>query len=155
METTGLDRKQLTNWFTNARKRIWKPNFGELPASRSAKQMPTIKAGNDFGNAFSTTKPTFSVPRIEPVMTSLERTLIDQATDSWEFELMNDPWLLESDNDKTRGREWCEMCIDGSQQDSFSNSAPANPKTDSLSNWLESSQPHQEMQILTGNQADL
>ncbi|RHY43737.1 hypothetical protein DYB38_011710, partial [Aphanomyces astaci] len=25
LETTGINMKQLTNWFTNARKRIWKP----------------------------------------------------------------------------------------------------------------------------------
>ncbi|KAJ1454828.1 hypothetical protein M885DRAFT_408260, partial [Pelagophyceae sp. CCMP2097] len=25
MQTTGIDKKQLKNWFTNARRRIWKP----------------------------------------------------------------------------------------------------------------------------------
>ncbi len=25
MNTTGIDKKQLKNWFTNARRRIWKP----------------------------------------------------------------------------------------------------------------------------------
>eukprot|EP00984_Skeletonema_dohrnii_P016710 scaffold7470_cov84-Skeletonema_dohrnii-CCMP3373.AAC.1 len=25
MEKTGIDKKQLKNWFTNARRRIWKP----------------------------------------------------------------------------------------------------------------------------------
>jgi hypothetical protein len=34
MEATGLDRKQLTNWFTNARKRIWQPKFGTLPSPK-------------------------------------------------------------------------------------------------------------------------
>ena len=25
MQKTGIDKKQLKNWFTNARRRIWKP----------------------------------------------------------------------------------------------------------------------------------
>jgi len=34
MEQTGLDKKQLTNWFTNARKRIWQPRYGPTPKSK-------------------------------------------------------------------------------------------------------------------------
>jgi len=39
MERTGIDKKQLKNWFTNARRRIWKPMLkkqieaGQIPAS--------------------------------------------------------------------------------------------------------------------------
>ena len=34
MRLTGLDKKQLTNWFTNARKRIWQPRYGPTPKSK-------------------------------------------------------------------------------------------------------------------------
>jgi len=34
MACTGLDKKQLTNWFTNARKRIWQPKYGPTPKSK-------------------------------------------------------------------------------------------------------------------------
>ena len=31
---TGIQAKQLTNWFTNARKRIWQPRYGPTPKSK-------------------------------------------------------------------------------------------------------------------------
>ena len=38
LEQTGIEMKQLTNWFTNARKRIWKPLITSqaIPASKQA-----------------------------------------------------------------------------------------------------------------------
>ena len=42
MQQTGIDKKQLKNWFTNARRRIWKPMLkkqleqGKLAATGSA-----------------------------------------------------------------------------------------------------------------------
>jgi hypothetical protein len=43
LEQTGIELKQLTNWFTNARKRIWKPLVANSPAStpRVKKTQPT------------------------------------------------------------------------------------------------------------------
>jgi hypothetical protein len=44
MEITGLDRKQLTNWFTNARKRIWQPKYGRLPKQNAVLKTQKVAA---------------------------------------------------------------------------------------------------------------
>lgn len=49
MQQTGIDKKQLKNWFTNARRRIWKPMLkkqlerGELAPTGTA--MPGVLPG--------------------------------------------------------------------------------------------------------------
>uniref|UniRef100_A0A7S1BZB4 Homeobox domain-containing protein n=1 Tax=Corethron hystrix TaxID=216773 RepID=A0A7S1BZB4_9STRA len=46
MEKTGIDKKQLKNWFTNARRRIWKPMLKkQLEQTVSAPGGPTMLKG--------------------------------------------------------------------------------------------------------------
>jgi hypothetical protein len=67
-------------------------------------------------------------------LTSVEKALIDQATVAWEFELMNDPWLPEElSNDL-----WI----------------PA-PELVKIESTVQPNLESEEMQILTGNRADL
>lgn len=53
MQKTGIDKKQLKNWFTNARRRIWKPMLkkqleaGKLVAHGAA---TTVAPANGLGN---------------------------------------------------------------------------------------------------------
>ena len=48
MQKTGIDKKQLKNWFTNARRRIWKPMLkkqiesGQLAATTAAGAVPGL-----------------------------------------------------------------------------------------------------------------
>ncbi|KAL3902056.1 MAG: hypothetical protein SGARI_005977 [Bacillariaceae sp.] len=51
MQKTGIDKKQLKNWFTNARRRIWKPMLkkqleqGKLAAAGGALGVPGVVPG--------------------------------------------------------------------------------------------------------------
>lgn len=51
MRRTGLDKKQLTNWFTNARKRIWQPRYGPTPKSKKMDGTEGGAAGGGAGTA--------------------------------------------------------------------------------------------------------
>lgn len=56
MEKTGIDKKQLKNWFTNARRRIWKPMLkkqieqGKLTAAPGMGAMPGLMLPGMAGN---------------------------------------------------------------------------------------------------------
>lgn len=47
MQTTGIDKKQLKNWFTNARRRIWKPMLKKQIESGKISAIPST-AGSGF-----------------------------------------------------------------------------------------------------------
>jgi hypothetical protein len=45
MEKTGIDKKQLKNWFTNARRRIWKPMLKKQIEQGKLTAAPGIPGG--------------------------------------------------------------------------------------------------------------
>jgi hypothetical protein len=59
MQKTGIDKKQLKNWFTNARRRIWKPMLkkqieqGKLTAPGSSLMMQGQGGGVGMDNPHS------------------------------------------------------------------------------------------------------
>jgi hypothetical protein len=46
MQQTGLTRKQLTNWFTNSRKRLWQPVNGASPIINNKKRTGSTSSTN-------------------------------------------------------------------------------------------------------------
>jgi hypothetical protein len=82
MDATGLNRKQLTNWFTNARKRIWQPKFGGLPSSKPSNM--AIKIPKKISTS---SKPSFA--SLYEHVSSPTST----ATPALQWEELNDPWL--------------------------------------------------------------
>ena len=50
MQKTGIDKKQLKNWFTNARRRIWKPLL-KKQLEQGQLQLPTMGAAGGVGLA--------------------------------------------------------------------------------------------------------
>lgn len=59
MQKTGIDKKQLKNWFTNARRRIWKPMLkkqieaGTISATAAGTGGLVLPAGNSMDNPHS------------------------------------------------------------------------------------------------------
>jgi hypothetical protein len=106
MDITGLDRKQLTNWFTNARKRIWQPKYGKLP-----KQTMLMKTQNQTPNQIASkvhlidfaivlnTNSSLSFPQpVEQIKVAAPTPFFSNSApsprgtvDIWQH--MNDPWL--------------------------------------------------------------
>lgn len=62
MEKTGIDKKQLKNWFTNARRRIWKPM---LKKQLEAGKLAAGGAGGAVGGGVQAVQP---VPQGGPQM---------------------------------------------------------------------------------------
>ena len=50
MEKTGIDKKQLKNWFTNARRRIWKPMLKKQMEMGAGAVPPSSVGGVDVGS---------------------------------------------------------------------------------------------------------
>jgi hypothetical protein len=67
MHKTGIDKKQLKNWFTNARRRIWKPMLkkqleaGKLAAVAAAGGTLATSAGGGGGLVVGVPQPDLSV----------------------------------------------------------------------------------------------
>lgn len=61
MEKTGIDKKQLKNWFTNARRRIWKPMLKKQLEMGAGAIPPTVTGAIDITqpsqNSMKTNKP--------------------------------------------------------------------------------------------------
>eukprot|EP00952_Eustigmatos_sp_NYUAD-ZCMA_P010325 42386-Eustigmatos_ZCMA.PRE.1 len=57
MAQTGIDKKQLKNWFTNARRRIWKPMM------RKKREEEGSKGEDGVASTTSATRPQASQPR--------------------------------------------------------------------------------------------
>lgn len=53
---TGIEMKQLTNWFTNARKRIWKPMITSQAKSGSSQPSHPARLGESKGHTNSTAR---------------------------------------------------------------------------------------------------
>ena len=126
MDATGLDRKQLTNWFTNARKRIWQPRYGKLPKQKiimRPKTVPTAAPvpvrGNWTERAARCCAKIFFFPPPQTIKTEVApkqprpmhqiQGSPTTVVDMWAN--MNDPWLpplspLLSSSDESDEPEW-------------------------------------------------
>lgn len=63
MQKTGIDKKQLKNWFTNARRRIWKPML-----KKQLEQGKLASTGPGGGVAVPGVVPGLMVPSMAPGM---------------------------------------------------------------------------------------
>ena len=59
MQKTGIDKKQLKNWFTNARRRIWKPMLKkQIEQGKLTAPPPGVVPGSVPGLMIAGTAPT-------------------------------------------------------------------------------------------------
>lgn len=75
MQKTGIDKKQLKNWFTNARRRIWKPM---LKKQLEEGKLPDVVSNDTLNNSSTSVLPSQEVKTV-PIASSVSIPGEDQS----------------------------------------------------------------------------
>jgi len=75
MQKTGIDKKQLKNWFTNARRRIWKPM---LKKQLEEGKLPDVVSNDTLNNSSTSVLPSQEVKTV-PIASSVSVPGEDQS----------------------------------------------------------------------------